>query len=228
MSNAIDLLAPPKTSARLRALPDPGAPVRKPGGLLDYFSASRLKCWQNCRRQFYFRYVEKIPTPTAPALYIGRQVHEVLRAWNWARWKDEPVTAQQLQACFCQNWDEDQLGDDVRWKSDEDERKAKAQSWKLIETYLEQCPVNIDEKPQGVEVEIECDLGVHGLPPLFGIIDLVRPGGVIVDYKTAARSPDARLAAHQHETQLGCYALMYREATGEDERVGTSWPITSS
>ena len=86
-----------------------------------------------------------------------------------------------------------------------------------IETYLEQCPVDVNEKPQGVEVEVECDLGVHGLPPLFGIIDLVRPGGVIVDYKTAARSPNVKLAAHQHETQLGCYALMYREATGEDE-----------
>ncbi len=220
MSSAIHTLPPPLSPTRLRALPDPVIPNRK-GGLLDYLSASRLKCWQSCRRQFYFRYVEKIPTPTAPALYIGRQVHEILRSWNWARWKDEPFTTQQLQALFCQNWDEGQLDDDIRWKSDEDERKAKEQSWKLIEAYLEQCPVEIDEKPQGVEVEISCDLGVHGLPPLFGIIDLVRPGGVIVDYKTDQWSGPVQTAERisRYRTQLAAYGAAL-EATLDEPVVG--------
>jgi len=45
----------------------------------------------------------------------------------------------------------------------------------------------------------------------------VRPGGRIVDYKSAARSPSEGMAEHQHATQLACYALLYRSATGERE-----------
>ena len=52
---------------------------------------------------------------------------------------------------------------------------------------------------------------------MIGIIDLVRPGGKIIDFKTAARAPSSRMAALQHGTQLACYALLYREATGETE-----------
>lgn len=64
---------------------------------------------------------------------------------------------------------------------------------------------------------VERDLDAHGLPPLRGVIDLVRAGGCIVDFKTSARSPDKGLAALLHETQLATYALLYREATGKEE-----------
>ena len=86
----------------------------------------------------------------------------------------------------------------------------------MLETYFAQCPVAPDERPEGVEVQVECSLGA-GIPPLYGIIDLVRPGGRIVDYKSAARSPSEGMAEHQHATQLSCYALLYRSATGERE-----------
>ena len=58
--------------AAIRLLPDPGTgqPVdRSEPGLLRCLSASRLKCWQSCRRQFYYRYVERLVVPTAPALF---------------------------------------------------------------------------------------------------------------------------------------------------------------
>ncbi|CAN5151740.1 hypothetical protein BH23VER1_BH23VER1_32640 [soil metagenome] len=45
----------------------------------------------------------------------------------------------------------------------------------------------------------------------------MRAGGLIVDFKTAARAPDPEMAAHLHGVQLGTYALLYREATGHEE-----------
>jgi hypothetical protein len=84
----------PHHHARSRRDPPAPQPRRRNGDgvsevssepdLLRYLSASRLKCWQSCRRQFYYRYVERLVVPTAPALFIGRQIHEVLRQWNWA------------------------------------------------------------------------------------------------------------------------------------------------
>jgi putative RecB family exonuclease len=212
---------PNKEPNSIRLLPEPVIPPIRDGDVLKYISASRLKTWQTCRRQFFFRYVERIQTPTAPALFVGQQVHEILRIWNWARWKGEPLDREQLQAALDKSWDNGLADADTRtpipWKKDGDEAKAKAQTWALLEAYLNEPPFDPTEKPEGVEVHVESDLGSNGLPPLIGIIDLVRPGGKIIDFKTAARSPSPRMAALQHATQLACYALLYREATGETE-----------
>jgi len=50
-----------------------------------------------------------------------------------------------------------------------------------------------------------------------GVIDLVRSGGRIVDFKTSARTPDAKMLAHTSETQTSTYGVLYREATGGKE-----------
>ena len=51
------------------------------------------------------------------------------------------------------------------------------------------------------------------------IIDLVRSGDRIVDFKSTARTPDP--VKHTNEIQPGCYALLYREATEEPKLVVT-------
>jgi len=217
--------AHPEEPNSIRLLPEPVIPPIRDDDVLKYISASRLKTWQTCRRQFFFRYVERIETPTAPALFVGQQVHEILRIWNWARWKGEPLDREQLQAGLDESWAnglaEAGTPIPIPWKKDGDEAKAKAQTWALLEAYFDEPPFDPAEKPEGVEVHVECGLGpganANGLPPLVGIIDLVRPGGKIIDFKTAARSPSPRIAALQHGTQLACYALLLRAATGETE-----------
>jgi hypothetical protein len=66
-------------------------------------------------------------------------------------------------------------------------------------------------------VAVEADLPQKGFPKLVGILDLVRPGGKIVDFKTSSTTPNPRRSTHQNELQLTCYGLLYREATGERE-----------
>ena len=184
-------------------------------GPLDYVSATRLKCWQECRLKFYFRYVEKLPTVVSPALFVGRVIHEVLGQWNLRRWRGEPADLETLLPVFSQHWDGDQVGESIEWNGKETAQREKA--WHLIENYLAQTPIPLGEKPEAVEVMVERDFLAAGLPPLRGVIDLVRRGGRIVDFKTTARTPDPLQAEHLNEIQLSCYCVLYREATGHPE-----------
>ena len=184
-------------------------------GPLDYLSASRLKTWQDCRLKFYFKYVERLPTATSPALFVGQIVHKVLQQWNLRRWRGEASDIETLWPVFSEHWLQDQPEDGIDWKGKEDEQKEKA--WNMLEHYLEQTPIPLAEKPEAVEVVVERDFIAAGLPPLKGVIDLVRQGGRIVDFKTTAQTPNVKQVAHLNEIQLSCYAVLYREATGHPE-----------
>ena len=184
---------------------------------LEYISASRLKCFQTCRLQYFFRYVAKIPTATSPALLVGQVVHAVLQAWNLARWRGEDASVEAMEVAFAFLWVSKAEEQKMQWKDSTAEDTEKEKAWRILEHYLQNSPIPLEEKPEAVEVVVERDLLAHGLPPLKGVIDLVRGGGRIADFKTTARTPDESQARHLNEVQLGCYALLYREATGQPE-----------
>ena len=197
------------------------APARKPvvpdptEHLTSVVSASRLNCFHACRLKFYFRYVLELVKPSTAALFVGKAVHAALQQWSTARWRGQPHDAESLKAGFMMNWITGQEDAPVKWEDDEDAQQEKA--WGLVEMYLRDTPIPAEEKPEAVEVRVEADLAEHGLPTLVGIIDLVRPGGRIVDFKTSAATPNAEQVVHRNETQLTAYGLLYREATGKKE-----------
>ena len=55
-------------------------------------SASRLSLFLQCRLKFYFRYVLKLKKPKTASLHLGNAVHAVLKAWNKARWVQQPLS----------------------------------------------------------------------------------------------------------------------------------------
>lgn len=184
--------------------------------LTEEVSASRLGLWSSCRLKFYFKYIALIEKPPTPALHTGKTVHAVLQAWNLARWRGRSLTGTDLSDLFVQSWDEEQLGQEIGW--DGEETKQKDGAWKLLEKYFQNTSIPSHEKPQGVEVRLEADLSAHGLPNVIGILDLVRAGGIIVDFKTSGQTPDSDRVAHQTEIQLTCYGLLYRDATQSKEK----------
>jgi hypothetical protein len=183
--------------------------------LVEEVSASRLKRWSTCRLQFFFHYVQQIKKPATPALAVGKVIHAVLQECNRARWRGDFSFRQNLNEVFEAKWTEEQIDQEIDWDGDEPKQKLAALG--LLELYLAQTTIQPDEKPMAVEVQLEVDLGRHGLPTLIGFIDLVRPGGKIVDYKTSAQTPKADTLAHQNEIQLTCYGLLYRDATDQAE-----------
>ena len=179
-------------------------------------SATRLNTWLGCRLKYYFKYVLRLKTPKTAALYVGSTVHLVLKQWNRARWKKEILTPDQLQQMFEQAWDSEQQIEKVTWGLDE-EPDEKKHGWALLKTYFAKTPILPDERPEGVEVTLEADLSEHGLPKLIGVLDLIRAGGRIVDFKTTGQTPKDERAIHSNEVQLSIYSLLYRDGTGKLE-----------
>src|ERR1022692_3549124 len=167
-------------------------------------SASKLNCWLQCRLKFYFRYVLKITKPKTAALHYGSVVHLVLQQWNMARWRKQPFDIANLKQVFDAGWLDQ--GSVIDWDGEEPEQKTSA--WAVLEKYFTDTPIKADEMPEAVEVAVETDLSQHGLPVLIGILDLVRAGGRIVDFKSAAKAPDKAMALHQNGVQLDCYSVL--------------------
>ncbi|MEQ2009523.1 MAG: PD-(D/E)XK nuclease family protein [Limisphaerales bacterium] len=192
------------------AKPKPVAELRQT------ISASRLNTWLSCRLKFYFHYVLGLRKPKTAALYVGSSVHAILKLWNKARWHRMPFTIETAQQQFESLWQTDQATERVRWKKGK-EAGEKQTAWSLLDLYLKQSPIPPNEMPEGVEVSVEADLAKHGLPRLIGILDLVRAGGRIVDFKTVGQTPNDEKAIHTNEVQLSGYSILYRDATGKVE-----------
>jgi RecB family exonuclease len=185
--------------------------------LTEPVSASRINLFHSCRLKFYFRYVLKLTKPTSPALYVGKTVHAMLQEWSKRRWMGKPATSLDLRPHFEAHWQRSSEHEPVDFEEGErDQEKGKA--WQLVEMYLKETPIPVDEKPMGVEVGVETDLSEHGLPSMRGVIDLVRSNGEIVDFKTSATTPNEDQVLHRNELQLTAYGLLYRESTGEREK----------
>jgi putative RecB family exonuclease len=177
-------------------------------------SATRLSCWLQCRLKFFFRYVQQLTKPPTASLHFGSVVHSVLQAWSMARWRKESFDLEKIKAAFDQGWKEQPAK--INWDGEEAEQRQTA--WSVLETYFEQTPIQRDERPEAVEVPVEADLSKYSLPKLIGVLDLVRAGGRIVDFKTASKTPSrAEDLIHQTEIQLSSYSVLYREATGKKE-----------
>lgn len=182
--------------------------------LVTSISATRLGTWLQCRLKFYFRYVAQVKKRPTQALHIGKVVHAVLQGWNMARWRKQPFAVEQFKQLFENDWAERQKKSAVNWEGEEE--KERNHSWSLLETYFLETPIKANEMPEAVEVPVEAEL--PGLPKLVGIIDLVRAGGRIVDFKTSGQTPTAEKAAHLHEIQTSCYAVLYRHTTDKREQ----------
>ena len=179
-------------------------------------SASRLNTFHSCRAKFFFRYIEQIQKPASAALHTGKTVHAALQEWSKRRWIGKPSGVQDIKAGFDDHWTTSLEEKPVEFE-DGEESVEKSKSWGLVEMYLRETPIPVDEKPEAVEVGVEADLSSHGLPNLRGFIDLIRPGGCIVDFKTTATTPNEEQVFHRNELQLSAYGLLYREATDQQE-----------
>jgi RecB family exonuclease len=193
------------------------APKESIGDILEEpVSASRINCFHSCRMKFFFRYVQKIQKPASAALHSGSSVHKALQEWSQRRWLGKPSGSEDIKEAFNTHWESNQDENPVSFEEGE-ETTQRDKAWGLVEHYLVNTPIPVEEKPEAVEVGVEADLSKHGLPTLRGFIDLIRPGGLVVDFKTTATSPNEDQVLHRNETQLTAYGLLYREATGSKE-----------
>ena len=177
-------------------------------------SASRLNCWLQCRLKFYFRYVLKISkTEDRGIAFRQRGASGVAAMEHGAGGASSPSRSRSSSRCLRPAGSIRAAGSTGTARRPE----QKTSAWAVLEKYFTETPIKADEMPEAVEVPVEADLSKHGLPILIGVLDLVRAGGRIVDFKSAGKTPDNEMALHQNGVQLDCYSVLYREATGKRE-----------
>jgi putative RecB family exonuclease len=191
------------------------------------FSPSSLSCFENCPKQYHFRYVEPIEVEQEGIeAFVGKRVHEVLeRLYRFVADGMVPSLARVIwryQQNFEAQFDAGRVrvvreGTDPAWY-----RAAGARG--LENYYRRHYPFDRDET-LGLERAIRFDLHRDGRYALRGIIDrLVRAkdGALeIHDFKTGRRVPSQDEL--DRDRQLGLYELGVREQLGESGEIRLVW-----
>jgi CRISPR/Cas system-associated exonuclease Cas4 (RecB family) len=194
------------------------APERRED-LWAYVSPTRLNTWICCPLKFKLRYLEHIPMPSNPSLFLGKQVHAGLECYYRHRQVGITLTPEELSASILANWDQAVDEEQLKFLSIADEAALRCQAVQLLSLYVEQVAVE-EPLPIAIETTLETplvdprtgeDLGI----PLLGVVDLILDSAVIVDFKTSSRSlPPSEV---MHEVQLSCYSHLFHAATGQHE-----------
>ena len=191
------------------------------------FSPSSLSCFDNCPKQYYFRYVEPIEVEQEGIeAFVGKRVHEVLeRLYRFVADGMVPSLARVIwryQQNFAAQFDAARVrivreGTEPDWY-----RSTGARG--LENYYRRHYPFDADQT-LGLERKINFELDAEGQYKLRGIIDrLVRAkdGALeIHDFKTSRRVPSQD--ALDRDRQLGLYELGVRDQLGEEGEVRLVW-----
>lgn len=203
-------------------LESPTVEVTSKSRIWDYVSASRLNLWLRCPKAFELRYVKGVATPTTPSLFFGKQVHAALEHVYRNRQLGCEIDTNTVIEQLRTTWDAAVETGEIDFETTDESIKLREKATRLVEAYLCQLPDD-EPRPIAVETMLEAplidptsgeDMGIR----LRGIVDLILadPGGpVICDFKTAASSQQPLEIVH--EVQLGCYAYLFRQLSGQTE-----------
>jgi hypothetical protein len=149
---------------------------------VTHLSYSSLNLYLLCGHAWKQRYVEKVQTPTSPALVFGSAFHGTAEAY---------LQGADLEPAWEQSWGQQlERNPAVAWGSDTVDschadglRMVRA---KPVRDLLEQVRANYE--PGEGRIERRVELRVPGVPvPIIGYVDLITRDGVPGDIKTAAR-----------------------------------------
>lgn len=191
------------------------------------FSPSSLNCFEKCPRQYYFRYIEKVPVDTEGIeAFVGKRVHEVLeRLYHFVLDGKVPSVERvvyRYHQSFLEHYDAARIRI-VREGMGVDDYRA--DGVRCLENYYRrEYPFDTDQT-LGLEKRIHFRLDPEGRYAVRGIIDRLvrtREGELeIHDFKTGRRVP--RQEDLDRDRQLGLYELGIREQLGEDGPVRLVW-----
>ena len=179
--------------------------------MVGVFSHSRLSSFEKCPKQFYFRYVLRLPAETESVeAFLGKRVHEVLeRLYLVVREGRVPSLAQVVRR-FHANWEEAFQAERVRIVRNElDPAHYREVGVRSLRNFYRRYYPFDGEETLGIEERVSFALDAAGTYRMQGVIDRLvraRDGAVeIHDYKTGRRVPPQR--ALDEDRQLALYQL---------------------
>jgi len=172
---------------------------------------SRLNVWDICPRLYRFQYIDRIPTPPKPALFLANQVHQALQQYlSIPLAEREGINLEQL---LRDNWRRHPERPRV-FADREEEAEHGRRALSMLQNFL--AGDDARAEPEAVEQWFEVDVteGVR-LNGKVDRIDRTAGGLVVVDYKTGRLwNREAEMEGLQPVT----YTFLVQEATGEPVR----------
>jgi putative RecB family exonuclease len=182
------------------------------------WSATRLKAYVTCPRQYAYAYVDRIPSvPTAP-LVFGRTLHEALLFVHERQMAERtlpPVTEtlRHFDGLWRRALDEEQPFFRTGAPSPEQHQTI---AHEILRAYLS-APENA-ALPLAAELAFEVKHEEHRLCGVMDRLDEGETGLVVVDYNSGARKPS--LSDVERDMQLTLYAFAASKLLGQPvERV---------
>lgn len=191
------------------------------------YSHSRLSSFENCPKQFEYRYIHKIEVDTEGVeAFLGKRVHEILeRLYHHVTRYGRPPSLSQVQKRFSEDW---QLHWHEKIKVVRRERPPEQylqQGERCLENYYRSHYPFENGETLALEKRISLQLDPEGRYRMRGIIDrLTRQADgtyEIHDYKTSGfLPPPARL---ERDRQLALYQIGIEQSFPETQRVDLVW-----
>jgi len=191
------------------------------------YSHSRLSSFENCRQQFEFRYIQKIPSESESIeAFVGKRVHEILERLYLFVGRGQIPGIEKVIDRYQKLWEETYDAERVRIIR---EGTPLAFYRNLGESclrgyYLKHYPFD-DGETLGIEKRVVFPLDAAGEYKMQGIIDRIsraRDGVIeIHDYKTGARVPSQKMV--DQDRQLALYQIGLTRQYGEDQTFRLVW-----
>jgi putative RecB family exonuclease len=195
--------------------------------LATLYSHSRLSSFGNCRKQFEFRYILKIPSESESIEgLVGKRVHEILEPHNILVWRGQIPGVEKVVDRYQKLWEETYDGERVRIVREGTPLSFYRQLGEqcLRGYYARHYPFDEDET-LGIEKRVIFPLDDSGEYRMQGIIDRIsraRDGTIeIHDYKTGARVPSQKMI--DQDRQLALYQIGLTSEYGEDVPFRLVW-----
>jgi putative RecB family exonuclease len=183
------------------------------------YSHSRLSSFENCPRQFYFRYVERVPIETESVeAFLGKRVHEVLERLNRFVGQGLVPSLGKVLARFRSMWEEQYAPERVRIVRAENEAGTYRELGErcLANFYRRNYPFDREES-LGIEEHVAFVLDADGRYRMQGVVDRIAraaDGAIeIHDYKTGRWVPTQQ--ALDEDRQLALYQIALAERYGD-------------
>lgn len=200
---------------------------RTGGRLATIYSHSRLSSFENCPKQFEYRYVLKIPSESEGVeAFVGKRVHEVLERLYLFVGKGQIPGIEKVVDRYHTLWEETYDPERVRIVRENTPLAYYRQLGEdcLRGYYLRHYPFD-ESETLGLEKRVVFPLDDTGEYRMQGIIDRIsraRDGAIeIHDYKTGARVPSQRIL--DQDRQLALYQLGLVRTYGEDTEFRLIW-----
>jgi hypothetical protein len=157
---------------------------------ITHLSYSSVSSYLMCAAAWKFHYIDKVQTPTSPALVFGSAFHNTMEKWIAGN-------ENSLSEAWSREWKKQTEGQDIDWGTDIPEEMFNTGIRILTDAdILQELQNTFFQHAEMPVIETKVELNIPGVPiPVIGYIDIITSDKVPGDFKTSSRSwtPDKAL-----------------------------------